>query len=142
MAGFIKPVGGAMRMRFVQPGYNPDSEAVPANAVIFDSRDIGTLPFLSSGEYTFSARRSTGGLVKIANWSLSYVPLCMFFFKMGSEPWSHIQTIAAAFGSDLEINPSQMIVLVDRAGIRVRAQWATQPIALSIRWVAFATPAT
>jgi len=142
MAGYIKPVGNAMRMRFVKPGYNPDSEAVPANAVIFDSRDIGTLTFLTAGEYQFSARRSTQGIVTIASWSLTFVPLCVFSFRLGNDPWRHSLSVADAFGGNLEVELRHMTMLVTRTGIRMRAQWATTPTALSIRWVAFRTQAT
>ncbi|MFC3206889.1 hypothetical protein [Aquamicrobium soli] len=70
-------------MRFVQPGYDADDMATPPNKVIFDSDDIGTLSVIAHGIYRFNNGDNTK---KIASWSLDFIPLCTFQFRLSNGP--------------------------------------------------------
>ncbi len=115
MPGFIKPVGGHMRMRFVQPGYDADDYDTPPNKVIFDSDDIGTLSVIQTGEYHITTNGEPPAERQIASWDLDFVPLCTFQFRPGTiNRWSNIYSIPLSSYVDvLKIN-------VRKTGIFVR----------------------
>jgi hypothetical protein len=81
MPGYIKNVGDHIRMRYVQPGYDPDATDVPPNKVIFDSDDLGTLSVLASG--VVSIPTAISSYVQLVEWDLDYVPLCWIQFDNG-----------------------------------------------------------
>lgn len=80
MPGFIKPVNGNTRMRFVKPGYNPDDYNTPNEHVIFDSEDIGSLSILASGTYQWGTG-GTGKSAQIASFNFGFVPLVYFLYS-------------------------------------------------------------
>lgn len=129
---YIKSSGGHQRMRFVQAGYDVDSEAVPPNKVIFDSDDVGTLSLIASGIYRLA--RYAGDpppAVVIASWSLDYVPLCTFQFKgYGGTYWTPYYIPGVT--SYIEQNR----IVVSRTGIEVQVAVST-PQYVDIAWQAY-----
>lgn len=118
MPGYIKEVPGNaqvagthMRMRMVQPGYNIDS--APSNKVIIDSDDAGTLSLIDAGVYRLNRNGVTPPTVKIASWSLSYIPLCTFQFK----PYTSASWAPVAIAGSASIGSQRIIV--DKTGITV-----------------------
>lgn len=103
--GFIKPVGGNMRMRFVRPGYDANDMGVPPNQVIFDSVDAAVMSLIAAGSYHFAndAPMRAGNYVQIASWSLPYPPLCTFQFQAqrGSSVPPPYPTLTAMFGTSV-----------------------------------------
>jgi len=81
MPGYIKNVGDHIRMRWVQPGYDPDATNVPPNKVIFDSDDIGTLSVLARGRVSVPVTQPN--YIQLVAWELPYVPLCQMQFDYG-----------------------------------------------------------
>lgn len=81
MPGYIKNVGDHIRMRWVQPGYDPDATDVPPNKVIFDSDDIGTLSVLTSGRVAIPTAQSS--YTRIVEWNFPYIPLCQMLIDLG-----------------------------------------------------------
>lgn len=71
MAGFIKPVAGVTRMRFVRPGLDPDDYTLPQNLVIFDSAVAGAASVFVSG----SVAITTANPGQVISWpDLAYTP--------------------------------------------------------------------
>ena len=108
--GYIKPVGGHTRMRFVQSGYDPDDMTVPPNKVIFDSDDVGTLALVTAGMYRFSGGSGAITATKIVTWDLDFVPLCSFQFDI-NEYGRHNYTISPPNSG------GNFYIKVDRTGI-------------------------
>lgn len=135
--GYIKEVpgnaqiaGNHMRMRFVKPGNNADSESVPPNQVIFDSDDVGTLSLIAAGQYRFNRAGAEPITIKIASWSLDYVPLCTFQFR----PWP--ATYWAPFYIPGVASTNNQRILVDRTGITATLLTST-PNYVDIAWQAY-----
>lgn len=74
MPGFIKPVDGSMRARWVVEGEDADDLSLPANKVIFDSNSEGGLFLYKAGTWTGAIPSGTGDF--IVTWpTLGYTPL-------------------------------------------------------------------
>lgn len=87
--GFLKDVGGSKRMRIVLPGYDADNLNTPPNKVVFDSEDLGTLSLIVASSYTFPTYHlADRPWTQIASWNLSFVPLCQFQFRSGTQPYT------------------------------------------------------
>jgi hypothetical protein len=112
MPGYTKNVGDHIRMRWVQPGYDPDSTTVPPNRVIFDSDDIGAMSILAFGAVTVpSGNQST--YVQLVTWNLDYVPLCWLQWDEG-DGYAH----SACSGASPSLGPYR--VNIRKTGIWYR----------------------
>lgn len=114
LRGYIKPVDGHMRMRFVQPGYDVDT--APSNKVIFDSDDIGTLSVFATGVYRFNDTNGSAVSRQIATWDLDFIPLCTFQFRYSS----FTPTFWRPYFSASTVNISRQTIIVDKTGITAR----------------------
>lgn len=99
--GYIKKVDGNYRMRLVKPGYNADSETVPPNQVVFDSKDLATLSVVRTGEVTVSLPFNGFAVT----WpDLGYTPMCIIHWTVnsyaGAPSWLMYISDSAVFGPE------------------------------------------
>lgn len=132
--GYLRDSGGAKRLRFVKSGYDADSESVPPNKVIFDSKDIGTLSLLDSGEYTWAGVNSTAGntkfLTTVKSWDYDFVPLCSFQFSMANNGYFE------PYLSSISNSSADNIIIVSKAGIFANFYWGYVTTVV-MRWQAY-----
>ncbi len=131
--GYFENQNGKFRLRIVEPGYDADNPATPANKIIIDSDAIGTLSVIASGTYVGNNQSQVNGVWVVSGWDLPYVPLCTFLFNYGSgnNAWS------------LTIDGSPETVLrVTNDGIRLNMnnEWPNSRFPLRVRWAAYRLP--
>jgi hypothetical protein len=83
-----KMADGHRRFRYVQPGYDPDSESVPANKVIFDSDDLGAISVLTTGSVAVPSGHK-GSYYQLVTWDFPFVPLCWLAWEYGADGYLH-----------------------------------------------------
>lgn len=134
--GFIKPVNGSMRMRFVKPGYNADDMATPEEHVIFDSEDLAVLSVVQAGEYDLGDGAQNGKTVQIATWNLDFVPLCAFQYSFDGSLFGPSAAVLTNGNGDF----NSFYTRVSSTGIVVSYRMATSAARLRVRYTAFDLP--
>ena len=134
--GFIKPVNGNMRMRFVKPGYNADDFGTPQDAVIFDSDDLGTLSVIQAGEFYLGDGAASGKTIQIASWNRDFVPLCSFMYSLDGSFYGPAAEVLASGTEDF----NSFYTRVYSWGIVVRYRYASNGSRLWMRYAAFDFP--
>lgn len=139
MPGFIKPVNGNTRMRFVKPGYNPDDYNTPNEHVIFDSEDIGSLCVIGSGEYNWGqGGNSNGNTIQIASFNYGFVPLVYFLYSYdGGVSFGPDQQILGGPGAAADFNAYTRVY---STGIVLSMRTTSTTWQHIIRWYAFDLP--
>lgn len=126
--GFIKPVDGAIRLRWARPGYDADDLTLDANKIAFDSGyPNGAVNFLQQFTYIPPTATTTWPTTetKIVDWAdRGYIPLTYilardYALSAGFEVWRSYWLMAA---SSVVIPPIPTVSMRVRAdGLYIRA---------------------
>lgn len=129
--GYFEKQSDKFRLRIVEEGYDADDPSVPANKVIIDSDDIGTLSVIASGTYVGNSQVQVNGVWIASGWNLPYVPLCTFLFNYGGGIWS--PTILGSPATVLRVTN-------DGIYLNMNNEWPNSQLPLRIRWAAYRLP--
>ncbi len=130
-AGFIKPVNGKVRMRFVKPGYDARDLNLPPNAVIFDSEANEYLQVFVSGTLLISD--GSRGEYSAVTWpTLGYTPFAWAIFRQNDFSIAPVLSAATA-----QYAPGAVSILSD--GLRVETRGLNYPVSLD--YIVFRTAA-
>jgi hypothetical protein len=93
--GFLKPVGGNMRLRYARPGYDANDLTLPGNQVAFDSANAGVFSVYAQGLWRGAPPTTK---TKIVSWpALSYVPLCTLELNVASSSVAYSNVVSYGY---------------------------------------------